>query len=565
MASLSPTPFSANCVKKGFLRTLFYDIEMWSCRTGINSHFYFKKYGFQMAVSVIKPIFVPVFRTRKLLNLITYPNMFKNFPGFHVVEAYHNSKGKRRFKMTGYLKALVAAIISLVIAFLPTETFGIPELNAVHQRLIAIFVFAALMWLTEAIPSWCTSLAVIVIILLTISDKSLVFLSGVEGGKYVSYKDIMHCFADPTILLFIGGFVLAIAMTKSRLDVFLARHMLKPFGTKSENVLLGFILVTAVFSAFVSNTATAAMMLAFLAPVLKSLPADGKGRVALAMAIPLGANIGGIATPIGTPPNNIALSYLSETLGVEVGFGEWMLKMFPYVFILLFFGWILLRYLFPFKQKSITLVIEGDLKREPSTWITIATFIVTILLWCIPAEYTGLNTYVVALIPVAVFAVSGILTKRDLEEINWAVLWMVAGGFALGVALNKTGLSQVLVSAIPFSEWSVLLVMIISGLVCFAFSNFISHSAATSLLVPVLGVVAKAMQDAGTIGADAAATLLIGVAIAASVSMILPISTPPNAIAHSTGFIEQKDMMKVGIIVGIVGLIFGYAWLFLVF
>ena len=491
--------------------------------------------------------------------------MFKNFPGFQVVEAYHNKKGKRRFKATGYAKALIAALVSLVIAFLPTEVFGIPEMNAVHQRLIAIFVFAALMWLTEAIPSWCTSLAVIVIILLTISDKGFSFLGGVEGASYVSYKDIMHCFADPTILLFIGGFVLAIAMTKSRLDVFLARHMLKPFGTKSEFVLLGFILVTAIFSAFVSNTATAAMMLAFLTPVLKSLPADGKGRIALAMAIPLGANIGGIATPIGTPPNNIALSYLEETLGVAIGFGEWMWKIAPFVLLLLFFGWMLLRFLFPFKQKTIELVIEGDLKREPHTWITIATFIVTILLWCIPSTITGLNTYVVALIPVAVFAVSGILTKRDLEEINWSVLWMVAGGFALGVALNKTGLSNVLVKAIPFSQWSPILVMIISGLVCFAFSNFISHSAATSLLVPVLGVVAKAMQDAGSISDGESATMLIGVAIASSVSMILPISTPPNAIAHSTGFIEQKDMMKVGIIVGIVGLILGYTFLFLMF
>jgi sodium-dependent dicarboxylate transporter 2/3/5 len=152
-----------------------------------------------------------------------------------------------------------------------------------------------------------------------------------------------------------------------------------------------------------------------------------------------------------------------------------------------------------------------------------------------------------------------------LEEINWSVLWMVAGGFALGVALNVTGLSRHLVAAIPFASWSPVLVMIISGLVCFGFSNFISHSAAASLLVPVLGVVAGAMKDAGTLDAGGVSTLLIGVAIAASVSMILPISTPPNAIAHSTGFIEQRDMMRVGIVMGVVGLIVGYLWLFLVF
>jgi sodium-dependent dicarboxylate transporter 2/3/5 len=505
--------------------------------------------------------------------------MFKNFQGFQLVESYHKKKGQRRFKLTGYVKALIAALISITIACLPTEWFGIEGLNVVEQRIIATFVFAALMWLTEAIPSWCTSVLIITVMLFTVSSAALTPFAGTESAagewtKYdnlISYKDIMHCFADPTIMLFIGGFVLAIGLTKTKLDCVLAKYMLKPFGTKSENVLLGFILVTAIFSAFVSNTATAAMMLAFLTPVLKALPADGKGRVALALAIPLGANIGGIATPIGTPPNTIVLGYLNETLGIQISFGEWLVKMLPFVLILLFAGWVLLRVMFPFKQKTINLVIDGEFTHSKETWIVIATFAVTVILWCWPASIgswntsIGLNSYVIAFVPIAAFAVSGILTKRDLEEINWSVLWMVAGGFALGVALNTTGLSKHLVAAIPFASWSPLLVMIISGLVCFGFSNFISHSAAASLLVPVLGVVAGAMKTAGTLDEGGVATLLIGVAIAASVSMILPISTPPNAIAHSTGFIEQKDMMRVGVAMGVIGLIVGYIWLFLVF
>lgn len=492
--------------------------------------------------------------------------MFKMFHGFHLVDSYHKQKGQKRFKASGYIKAAIAAIISIVIACLPTEMLGIPNLNPVQQRVIAIFIFAAIMWLSEAIPSWCTSVVVIVVMLLTISDKGLGCFTGIDNAIYVNYKDIMHCFADQTIMLFIGGFVLAIGMTKTKLDVFLAKCMLKPFGTKSENVLLGFLLVTAIFSAFVSNTATAAMMLAFLAPVLKSLPADGKGRIALAMAIPLGANLGGIATPIGTPPNTIVLGYMEETLGISIGFGEWMLRMAPFVLVLLLFSWFLLKWLFPFKQKTINLVIEGEMEHNTHSWIVIATFLITVVLWCIPKEAgLGLNSYIIAMIPMATFAASGILTKRDLEEINWGVLWMVAGGFALGVALNKTGLSSVLVNAIPFAQWSSLLVMIISGLVCFGFSNFISHSAATSLLTPVLGVVAGAMKDAGVLDAGGVTTMLVGVAIASSVSMILPISTPPNAIAHSTGFISQKDMMKVGIIMGILGCIVGYIWMFIAF
>ena len=195
-----------------------------------------------------------------------------------------------------------------------------------------------------------------------------------------------------------------------------------------------------------------------------------------------------------------------------------------------------------------------------------SALIVTIFLWCFADLLNlGLNSNIVALLPVAVFAATGVFTKHDLEEINWSVLWMVAGGFALGVALNTTKLSEVLVNSIPFDQWSPLLVMIISGLVCYGFSNFISHSAAASLLTPVLGVVAGAMVAGGTLTQGGLSQMLIGVAIAASVSMILPISTPPNAIAHSTGFIQQKDMIKVGLIIGLLGLVIGYCWMFLVF
>lgn len=494
--------------------------------------------------------------------------MFKNFFGYHIVADYHKKKDPKRWHVSGMWKALIASIIALVICCLPAETFGIDGLTFNEQIVIGLFVWAALMWVSEAIPSWSTSVCIIVILLLTVSDKALSFMAheGVDGyGDPISFKSILASFSDPTIMLFIGGFVLAIGMAKVKLDLVAARVMLKPFGTKSENVLLGFILVTAIFSAFVSNTATAAMMLAFLTPVLKALPADGKGRIALAMAIPVGANLGGIMTPIGTPPNTIALGYLNETLGANITFGEWVMKMAPFVFILLVFAWFLLRFMFPFKQKTIELTIEGNLEPGKQSYIVIAAFIITIFLWCFSEPLgLGLNSYIVAMIPVGLFAMTGVLTRRDLEEVNWSVLWMVAGGFALGLALNSTKLSDHLIGAIPFGHWSLIVVMIVAMLVCFLFSNFISNSATASLLVPVLGVVAGAMTT-HTGDASIAPRMLVAVAIAASVSMMLPISTPPNAIAHSTGMIEQKDMVKVGAIMGFLGLALGLGWLFLVF
>ncbi len=495
--------------------------------------------------------------------------MFKNFAGFSVLEKIMKEKQEKKQKKLPLkmIKILVITIISIVVAMLPTESFGIEGLTVVHQRIISLFVFAALMWLTEAMASWVTSMIVVTVMLFTVSTSAFNFLrpedASVAAGL-VPFKSIMACFANPTIMLFIGGFVLAIGLTKVKLDVALARFLLKPFGTRSEVVLLGFILVTAIFSAFVSNTATAAMMLAFLTPVLRQLPADGKGRIALALAIPVGANLGGMMTPIGTPPNMIALDYLSS-IGMGISFVDWTIKMTPFVLLLLVLAWVLLRFLFPFKQKNIEIKIEGDIVWDFKTWSVVFAFAVTIFMWMFGTDLWGVDTNVVAMLPIAIFCATGILTRRDLEEINWSVLWMVAGGFALGVALNYKGagaesLSNLIVSSVPFGNFSPIVVMILAGLICFGFSNFISHSAATSLLVPVLGVVAVGMSDA-LAAVGGAQAMLVGIAIASSVSMILPISTPPNAIAHSTGFIDQKDMMKVGIVIGVLGIVLGYAML----
>ena len=633
--------------------------------------------------------------------------MFKNFPGYKVLEKIQKNKSHKRMRKLplNAIKMIFIVAITAIIALMPTESFGIDGLTVVHQRIIALFVFAALMWLTETLPSWVTSMIVVTVMLLTVStsavsplrteqttkaeslekahkqyasnkEKAMLEMDSLylklstfemqdlgkfelakvelENAKealnaenatedeletlksklataeteynaalekinvqaiqdytkakakysaaseklkrtevqqevyniekeakllkenkvftpYVPFKDILGCFANPTIMLFIGGFVLAIGLTKVKLDVALARVLLKPFGTNSNVVLLGFILVTAIFSAFVSNTATAAMMLAFLTPVLRSLPADGKGRIALALAIPVGANLGGMITPIGTPPNMIALDYLSSQ-GMGISFVDWTIRMAPFVIILLVIAWMLLRVMFPFKQKNIKIEIDGDIKWNFHTWAVIFAFAVTIFMWMFGTDLWGVDTNVVAMIPIAIFCATGILTRRDLEEINWSVLWMVAGGFALGVALNykvtdpDTGvviynsLSNIVVNSVPFGEFSPLMVMILAGLICFAFSNFISHSAATSLLVPVLGVVAGGLGSSlDSFGGPQA--MLVGIAIASSVSMILPISTPPNAIAHSTGFIQQKDMMKVGILIGLIGLVLGYGML----
>ena len=495
--------------------------------------------------------------------------MFKMFHGFHLVEAYH--EWKRAHKTSKALSVTIKLIFCFAVLItlwcLPADVFGVEGLTVIEKRVIAIFLFATVMWILEAVPAWTTSMLIVGLLLFTASDSSLWFFKDAVSpeayGTPVKYTSVLHSFADPIIMLFIGGFILAIAATKSGLDVMLARVMLKPFGTQSKYVLLGFIFVTGIFSMFLSNTATAAMMLTFLTPVLKALPADGKGKIALALSIPIAANVGGMATPIGTPPNAIVLKYLNDPngLNLNIGFGEWMSFMLPFTVVILFISWIVLLKLFPFKQKTIELRIEGEAKKDWRSIVVYVTFAVTILLW-IADKYTGVNSNVVAMLPVAIFPITGIITKRDLEEISWSVLWMVAGGFALGAALQETGLAAHMIESIPFSTWPPVVMVIGSGLICYAMANFISHTATATLLVPILAIAGMSMKEI-LLPIGGVSTLLIGVAIGSSLAMILPISTPPNALAHATGMIEQKDMVKTGVIMGAIGLSLGYLMLIL--
>lgn len=460
---------------------------------------------------------------------------------------------------------LAIALITIGVWNLPITFFGIDGLTIVQQRIIAIFVFATLAWLTECIPAWATSLAIMMIMCVTVSENSFTIFKGDGIGELLKSKAIMASFADPIIMLFLAGFILAIAASKSGLDTLLARNMIRPFGKKSENVLLGFLFITGIFSMFISNTATAALMLTFLAPVFAALPANGKGRIALTMSIPLAANLGGMGTPIGTPPNMIALKFLNDPEGLNLGisFGQWMMIMTPLVIILLLICWRILPYFFPFSKKTIELNIDGEVHKGWRMYIVIATFIITILLWIIPEKITGINTNTVAMIPMGVFAITGVISAKDLQQIDWSVIWMVAGGFALGLGMNSSGLADVAIESIPFGNWSPIMILIVSGLICYFLSNFISNTATAALLMPILAVVCRAMGDKlGVIGGTS--TILLGVAIAASSAMCLPISTPPNAIAYSTGLIQQKDMLKTGLLCGLISLALGYGLLFIV-
>ena len=241
-----------------------------------------------------------------------------------------------------FIKLIIATVLAIAALFVPYEALGFVgdnALNPLEIRVIAIFVMAALYWILQPFPIWSTSMLVIVLMILTLSNSALMPFR-VEGVEPLKFKAIMATFANPIIMLFLGGFFLAAAACKYNMDKNLARVLLKPFGRDPKWVLLGLMIITAVFSMFMSNTATAAMMLAILGPVLKLFDESDRGKAAFALAIPLGANIGGMGTPIGTPPNAIALNFMRES-GFDISFGQWMTFGVPYVIVLMVIAWIL--------------------------------------------------------------------------------------------------------------------------------------------------------------------------------------------------------------------------------
>lgn len=455
---------------------------------------------------------------------------------------------------------VVSVVIPVLFLMLPTEVIPIDNLSVVEHRVIAIFILATLFWVLEPIPIFATSMLIITLQLLTISDNSLMFLrsdSGHEGfGTLLSYKAIMGTLASPIIILFLGGFFLAMAATKYRLDVNLARVLLKPFGTNPKTVLMGLMIVTALFSMFMSNTATTAMMLAILAPVLALFDSEDPARIAYLLGVPFAANIGGIGTPIGTPPNAVAMKYL--TGDTMVSFGQWMSFAIPYVVVMLVIAWAILLLLFKPRTDRIELAIKSKFMRSPKAITVYLTFASTILLWIL-SDFHGLKSYVVAMLPVAVFLVAGILTSEDIKKLSWDVLWLISGGIALGMAMEKTGLSANLIKAIPFANFDPLLIVLIATIISMAMATFMSNTATANLVLPVMAALGANLESLSSLGG--AKMIIIGVAISCSIAMALPVSTPPNAMAYASGQIKSPQMMRAGICIGVVALVLMYGLL----
>ena len=248
---------------------------------------------------------------------------------------------------------------------------------------------------------------------------------------------------------------------------------------------------------FMSNTATTVMMLALLGPIVASAPKGDFGIKALVLCIPIAANTGGIATPIGTPPNAIALQYLTGENAID--FLSWMMMGLPFVIIQLAIAWVLLQKFFPSQQKNMVFKLDGSNSKRVGarSWFT-SPLLQRFLLW-MTTKLHGMNTYVVSIIPLAVFTLTGIMGKEELKLINWDVLWLVAGGIAIGIGLDKTGLAAALAHAIDYESLSPAAVVLTLSIVCWLMANFMSNTATANLLMPIAAAIGASMESLAAI------------------------------------------------------------------
>lgn len=424
-------------------------------------------------------------------------------------------------------------------AFILVPWIDIPGLEPAGQRMLAIFLLAILLWVSEAIPLYATAVLVILLEVLMLSDQAV--LGATDGlPPAASYFATL---ANPVIILFLGGFLIADGAHKFGLDRNLAAIMLRPFAGNARRSLLGLMMITALMSMFMSNTATAATMFAVVIPILAALP-SGATRTGVALAIPVAANIGGIGTPVGSPPNAIALGAL-EAQGQGVSFIVWMMMSMPLMLLTLAVAWWYLTRRYIAKDTALVLTLAADFDRSAPALLFYAIAGITLLLW-LTEPLHGIPSSTVGFFPVVALLATQVMDGDDLRRLQWPVLWLVAGGIALGAGIGHSGLDDWLIALVDWSALPVEALLLLLVLVAIGLSTVISNSATANLIIPL------ALSLAIGLPVDPTAVGVV-VALACSLAMALPISTPPNAVAYATGEVPTRAMIGVGILVGGIG------------
>ena len=411
-----------------------------------------------------------------------------------------------------------------------------------------ILTLAAGLWATEAIPAFAVGLLVIGLQILILGQPS-----ELSADREIPWESFASTLGSPLIWLFFGGFILAAAAEKTGLNRWFACEVLRRLGSRPGPLLAGSMGVTFVFSMFISNTAAATMMLAVMLPVVGTLGPHDRFRKAMVLGIACAANLGGMGTVIGSPPNAIAAGALAN-IQHPIDFFRWMLAAVPpaVLMIVLVWSYLIYRYRPALKQLDLVAFAAASSPSHLPAWrriLVVFVFTATILLW-LTQSFHGIPSTVVAFVPICVLCAAGVLDADDICEIRWDVLLLIAGGLSLGLAVTETGLADWLVGSLPLDRFSRSAVILLLAYATMTISNVMSNTAAANIVVPI----------AIAMAAGAEAATVIPVAIGASAAMCLPISTPPNAIAYGTGQITSSDLIQAGIWIGILSPLVSVLW-----
>lgn len=464
----------------------------------------------------------------------------------------------RTFSLSKYTKKIerqtktIFFLSTLIISFVLVYTLRSESFTQTQDYTLFLLFMAIGLWITEAIPPFAVGILII---------GFLVFSMG--NNPNIDVTQYVQTWSDGVIWLFLGGFFLAEGMRKTNLDEALLKMVLPRFGNDSRNVLLGLMLVTAILSMLMSNTATTSMILASIAPLILTFGRESYLIKSLIIGIPAAASVGGMGTIIGSAPNAIAVGAL-EAVGIQISFIEWMIIGVPTALVLVYLIFKILERKYELKTEHISLDFLNTESEAPNSEdrikknIVLVILCVTLGLW-LTSQWTGIPVAVVSGVPIVFLTMLGIIDSQDVRQLPWDTLMLVAGGLSLGLAIQEQGIAEYFVASINNFELNYYILIAIFAYTSVLLSNFMSNTAATTILVPI-GISLVSLIPGANVS-----FLPIIIGLAASCALLLPVSTPPNAVAFSTGIVEQKDFFAGGIFAGLVGPIFIILWTLLMF
>lgn len=441
------------------------------------------------------------------------------------------------------LKFLVVLAVAIGMVFLLKE----PQFTDSQVYVIFLLFFAIGLWITEAIPAFAVSLFIIAFLLFAMGNKH--FNSAPENiEKYV------NTFSSGVIWLMMGGFFLALAMKKTKLDERFFHFSVRVSGTNPRNLLFGLMITTMFTSMVMSSAAATSMVVAAITPLVASLGKKSGVTKALLLGVPLSAMVGGMGTIIGTPANAIAVGQLAN-IGISISFLDWMMYAIPVAIVVtVVSGFVLMKFFLkdntPIRPELIERkAVEQTQKMKTDRRIVIAILTVTILLWLV-SSYLEITVASVTAVPLVFLTLTGIISGADVRSLPWETLLLVAGGLSLGVALQQTGLLDFYSAKIVRLGLNPMAIVFILAFLAMVIANFMSASAIVTVLIPVAFAILPALQK----------EVAIILALVTSTGIFLPVSDIPTAIAYSTGFLDQKDFRIGGLVTGLLGPLLIILW-----